>query len=57
MKGLIATLLSVKDISTATALEVVAGGRLYNVVVDTEVGDKHTNSFEEIIDFGDKLTL
>ncbi|XP_029470590.1 structural maintenance of chromosomes protein 2 [Rhinatrema bivittatum] len=36
VKGLVASLISVKDISTATALEVVAGGRLYNVVVDTE---------------------
>ncbi|XP_007904709.2 structural maintenance of chromosomes protein 2 [Callorhinchus milii] len=36
VKGLVATLISVKDISAATALEVVAGGRLYNVVVDTE---------------------
>ncbi|XP_040273232.1 structural maintenance of chromosomes protein 2 [Bufo bufo] len=40
VKGLVATLISVKDISTATALEVVAGGRLYNVVVDTEVTGK-----------------
>ncbi|XP_069779104.1 structural maintenance of chromosomes protein 2 [Narcine bancroftii] len=40
VKGLVATLLSVKDTSTATALEVVAGGRLYNVVVDTEVTGK-----------------
>ncbi|XP_078251192.1 structural maintenance of chromosomes protein 2 isoform X1 [Rhinoraja longicauda] len=40
VKGLVATLLSVKDVSTATALEVVAGGRLYNVVVDTEVTGK-----------------
>ncbi|XP_067839676.1 structural maintenance of chromosomes protein 2 [Heptranchias perlo] len=40
VKGLVATLLSVKDISTATALEVVAGGRLYNIVVDTEVTGK-----------------
>ncbi|XP_078071448.1 structural maintenance of chromosomes protein 2 [Mustelus asterias] len=40
VKGLVATLLSMKDTSTATALEVVAGGRLYNVVVDTEVTGK-----------------
>ncbi|XP_063770742.1 structural maintenance of chromosomes protein 2 [Pseudophryne corroboree] len=40
VKGLVASLISVKDISTATALEVVAGGRLYNVVVDTEVTGK-----------------
>ncbi|MEE6507885.1 hypothetical protein FKM82_017223 [Ascaphus truei] len=40
VKGLVASLISVKDLSTATALEVVAGGRLYNVVVDTEVTGK-----------------
>ncbi|XP_066576458.1 structural maintenance of chromosomes protein 2 [Amia ocellicauda] len=40
VKGLVANLISVKDPSTATALEVVAGGRLYNVVVDTEVTGK-----------------
>ncbi|XP_056374786.1 structural maintenance of chromosomes protein 2 isoform X2 [Hyla sarda] len=40
VKGLVAKLISVKDLSTATALEVVAGGRLYNVVVDTEVTGK-----------------
>uniref|UniRef100_H3BA46 Structural maintenance of chromosomes 2 n=1 Tax=Latimeria chalumnae TaxID=7897 RepID=H3BA46_LATCH len=40
VKGLVVNLISVKEISTATALEVVAGGRLYNVVVDTEVTGK-----------------
>ncbi|KAM4809696.1 structural maintenance of chromosomes protein 2 [Rhinophrynus dorsalis] len=40
VKGLVASLITVKDVSTATALEVVAGGRLYNVVVDTEVTGK-----------------
>ncbi|XP_048126588.1 LOW QUALITY PROTEIN: structural maintenance of chromosomes protein 2-like [Alosa alosa] len=40
VKGLVASLFSVKDVSTATALEVVAGGRLYNVVVDNEVTGK-----------------
>ncbi|MGH0136943.1 UNVERIFIED_CONTAM: hypothetical protein FKN15_006876 [Acipenser sinensis] len=40
VKGLVANLIAVKDISTSTALEVVAGGRLYNVVVDTEVTGK-----------------
>ena len=34
--GLVAKLIHVKDIKTATALEVAAGGKLYNVVVDTE---------------------
>lgn len=38
MKGLLANLITVSDISYSTALEVVAGGRLYNIVVDTEVG-------------------
>nr|CAB3266385.1 structural maintenance of chromosomes protein 2-like [Phallusia mammillata] len=41
VKGLVAELIDVNDISAATALEVVAGGRLYNVVVDThETGEK-----------------
>uniref|UniRef100_A0A8C9QRZ1 Structural maintenance of chromosomes protein n=1 Tax=Scleropages formosus TaxID=113540 RepID=A0A8C9QRZ1_SCLFO len=40
VKGLVANLITVNDISSATALEVVAGGRLYNVVVDTEVTGK-----------------
>lgn len=37
VKGLVANLFTVTDVSNATALEVVAGGRLYNVVVDSEV--------------------
>ena len=37
VKGLVASLVTVKERETAAALEVVAGGRLYNVVVDTEV--------------------
>ncbi|XP_025896562.1 structural maintenance of chromosomes protein 2 isoform X2 [Nothoprocta perdicaria] len=40
VKGLVACLIIVKDISTAKALEVVAGGKLYNIVVDTEVTGK-----------------
>uniref|UniRef100_H2YJF9 Structural maintenance of chromosomes protein n=1 Tax=Ciona savignyi TaxID=51511 RepID=H2YJF9_CIOSA len=41
VKGLVADLVDVKDVANATALEVVAGGRLYNVVVDThETGAK-----------------
>ncbi|KAJ8247752.1 hypothetical protein GJAV_G00249880 [Gymnothorax javanicus] len=40
VKGLVANLITVSDVSNATALEVVAGGRLYNVVVDTEVTGK-----------------
>lgn len=38
VKGLLANLITVHDVSYATGLEVVAGGRLYNIVVDTEVG-------------------
>lgn len=34
---MVANLFTVTDVSNATALEVVAGGRLYNVVVDNEV--------------------
>ncbi|XP_007951938.2 structural maintenance of chromosomes protein 2 [Orycteropus afer afer] len=40
VKGLVASLISVRDPSTTTALELVAGERLYNVVVDTEVTGK-----------------
>uniref|UniRef100_A0ACB8ET47 Structural maintenance of chromosomes protein 2 n=1 Tax=Sphaerodactylus townsendi TaxID=933632 RepID=A0ACB8ET47_9SAUR len=40
VKGLVSSLITVKEASTATALEVVAGGRLNNVVVDTEVTGK-----------------
>uniref|UniRef100_A0A8C6PG32 Structural maintenance of chromosomes 2 n=1 Tax=Nothobranchius furzeri TaxID=105023 RepID=A0A8C6PG32_NOTFU len=40
VKGLLANLISVSDVTYATALEVVAGGRLYNIVVDTEVTGK-----------------
>ncbi|XP_039615327.1 structural maintenance of chromosomes protein 2 [Polypterus senegalus] len=40
VKGLVANLFTVKDSSTATALEVVAGRKLYEVVVDTEVTGK-----------------
>uniref|UniRef100_A0A667X7N2 Structural maintenance of chromosomes protein 2 n=1 Tax=Myripristis murdjan TaxID=586833 RepID=A0A667X7N2_9TELE len=40
VKGLLANLITVNDVSYATGLEVVAGGRLYNIVVDTEVTGK-----------------
>ncbi|MCO5554633.1 hypothetical protein L7F22_008165 [Adiantum nelumboides] len=36
VKGVVARLLHVKDVSVVTALEVAAGGKLYNVVVDSE---------------------
>ncbi|KAH3756011.1 structural maintenance of chromosomes protein 2 [Pelomyxa schiedti] len=36
VKGLVAKLIDVPDPSTTTAVETVAGGRLYNVVVDSE---------------------
>ncbi|KAL4236668.1 Structural maintenance of chromosomes protein 2 [Mactra antiquata] len=36
VSGLVCKLVKVKDVQHATALEVTAGGRLYNVVVDTE---------------------
>ena len=36
VKGIVAQLLSVKQPKFSTALEVTAGGKLYNVVVDTE---------------------
>lgn len=37
VKGLVVTLVTLKDAATAKALEVVAGGKLYHIVVDTEV--------------------
>ncbi|KAL2540061.1 Structural maintenance of chromosomes protein 2-1 [Abeliophyllum distichum] len=36
VKGVVAKLIKVKDRSAMTALEVAAGGKLYNIVVDTE---------------------
>ncbi|KAI4323792.1 hypothetical protein L6164_023370 [Bauhinia variegata] len=41
VKGVVAKLIKVKDRSAMTALEVTAGGRLFNVVVDTETTGKH----------------
>ncbi|NXB39724.1 SMC2 protein, partial [Eulacestoma nigropectus] len=40
VKGPVASLFTVKDLSNAKALEAVAGGRLYNIIVDTEVTGK-----------------
>ncbi|NWV14787.1 SMC2 protein, partial [Ptilonorhynchus violaceus] len=40
VKGPVLALFTVKDLSKAKALEVVAGGKLYNIVVDTEVTGK-----------------
>ena len=37
---MVAKLVRVKDVSTATALEVAAGGKLYQIVVDTEATAK-----------------
>nr|CAD7443555.1 unnamed protein product [Timema bartmani] len=40
VKGLVCRLVKVKQPHTARALEVAAGGKLYNVIVDTEVTSK-----------------
>lgn len=40
VKGVVAKLVRVKDPATTTALEVAAGGKLYNVVVDNEITAK-----------------
>lgn len=40
VKGVVARLVRVKDPNTTTALEVAAGGKLYNVVVDNEITAK-----------------
>ncbi|KAM0935809.1 putative structural maintenance of chromosomes protein [Dioscorea sansibarensis] len=47
VKGVVAKLIKVKDSSTMTALEVAAGGKLYNVVVDTE------NTGKQLLQNGD----
>lgn len=36
VKGALAKLFAMKDAAMATALEVVAGGKLYNIVIDSE---------------------
>ncbi|XP_047490218.1 structural maintenance of chromosomes protein 2-like [Penaeus chinensis] len=40
VKGLVCKLVRLRDSNTATALEVTAGGKLYNVIVDSEVTGK-----------------
>ncbi|NXS82230.1 SMC2 protein, partial [Erpornis zantholeuca] len=40
VKGSVASLFTVKDLSNAKALEAVAGGKLNNIIVDTEVTGK-----------------
>ncbi|NXX41774.1 SMC2 protein, partial [Tricholaema leucomelas] len=40
VRGPVASLIAVKDASQAKALEVVAGGKLFNIVVDTEATGK-----------------
>ncbi|XP_032940665.1 structural maintenance of chromosomes protein 2 [Catharus ustulatus] len=40
VKGPVVSLFTVKDLCNAKALEAVAGGKLYNIVVDTEVTGK-----------------
>ncbi|XP_061373397.1 structural maintenance of chromosomes protein 2-1-like [Gastrolobium bilobum] len=47
VKGVVAKLIKVKDRSTVTALEVTAGGKLFNVVVDTE------NTGKQLLQNGD----
>ena len=40
VKGVVAKLVHIQDVSNATALEVAAGGKLYQVIVDTEATAK-----------------
>ncbi|KFQ68940.1 Structural maintenance of chromosomes protein 2, partial [Phaethon lepturus] len=40
VKGPVVCLITVKDLSKAKALEAAAGGKLYNIIVDTEVTGK-----------------
>ncbi|KAK2653531.1 hypothetical protein Ddye_013387 [Dipteronia dyeriana] len=47
VKGVVSKLIKVKNSSTMTALEVTAGGKLYNVIVDTE------NTGKQLLQHGD----
>ncbi|EXC13941.1 Structural maintenance of chromosomes protein 2-1 [Morus notabilis] len=47
VKGVVAKLIKVKDSTTMTAIEVTAGGKLFNVVVDTE------NTGKQLLQNGD----
>ncbi|KAJ0043677.1 hypothetical protein Pint_17204 [Pistacia integerrima] len=47
VKGVVAKLIKVRDSSTMTALEVTAGGKLFNVIVDTE------NTGKQLLQNGD----
>ncbi|KAI9153657.1 hypothetical protein LWI28_014566 [Acer negundo] len=47
VKGVVAKLIKVKNTSTMTALEVTAGGKLFNVIVDTE------NTGKQLLQHGD----
>ncbi|XP_071732712.1 structural maintenance of chromosomes protein 2-1-like [Rutidosis leptorrhynchoides] len=47
VKGVVAKLIKVKDSSTMTALEVCAGGKLYNIVLETE------NTGKQLLENGD----
>ncbi|EGG18907.1 structural maintenance of chromosome protein [Cavenderia fasciculata] len=40
VRGVVANLISLKDADTATALEICAGGKLYNVIVEDEITGK-----------------
>ncbi|XP_042470536.1 structural maintenance of chromosomes protein 2-1-like [Zingiber officinale] len=47
VKGVVAELIKVKDASAMTALEVAGGGKLFNVVVDSE------NTGKQLLQFGE----
>ncbi|KAK1563054.1 hypothetical protein Q3G72_021541 [Acer saccharum] len=47
VKGVVAKLIKVKNSSTMTALEVTAGGKLFNIIVDTE------NTGKQLLQHGD----
>ncbi|KFO19056.1 Structural maintenance of chromosomes protein 2 [Fukomys damarensis] len=55
VKGLVASLISVKNNSATTALELVAGERLYNVVVDTEVGPNNVHVALSLVEYKPEL--
>ncbi|KAI3815898.1 hypothetical protein L1987_15581 [Smallanthus sonchifolius] len=65
VKGVVAKLIKVKNRSTMTALEVCAGGKLYNVVLDTENtgkqllqnGKGNAEVALSLVDYDDELQL
>ncbi|XP_053858708.1 structural maintenance of chromosomes protein 2 isoform X1 [Vidua macroura] len=55
VKGPVVSLITVKDLSNAKALEAVAGGKLYNIIVDTEAGHANLHLALSLIGYESEL--